>query len=48
MIEKDDRQFVVTVTDVYVEIQPLERPLQGNSFRLGGWNLIKYSYEVEK
>ena len=48
LIEKDDRQFVVTVTDVYVEIQPLEHPLQGNSFRLGGWNLIKCSYEVEK
>ena len=48
LIEKDDRQFVVTVTDAFVEIQPLEQPLQGNSFRFGGWNLIKYNYEIEK
>ena len=47
LIEKDERQFVVTVTDVYVEIRPLEHPLQGNSFSFNGWNFIKCNYEVE-
>jgi len=46
LIEKDARQFVVTVTDVYVEIQPLESPLQGSSFHFHGWNLIKCNYEI--
>ena len=48
LIEKDDRQFIVTVTDVYVEIQPLEHPFQGNSFRFRGWNFIKCNYEIGK
>lgn len=48
LIEKDARQFVVTVTDAYVEIRPLERPLQGNRFSLDGWDFIKCNYEIEK
>ena len=46
LIEKEDRQFFVTVTDVYVEIRPLEHSLQGNSFSLDGWNFIKCNYEI--
>ena len=46
LIEKDGRQFVVTVTDVYVETRPLEHPLQGNSFSIDGWNFIKCNYEI--
>lgn len=46
LMEKDDRQFVVTVTDIYVEIRPLEQPLQSSSFSLGGWNFIKCNYEI--
>lgn len=48
LIETDGRQFVVTVTDVYVEIQPLEHPLQGSSFHFHGWSFIKCNYEIEK
>ena len=46
LIEKENRQFLVTVTDAYVETRPLEHPLQGNQFRLDGWNFIKYNYEI--
>ena len=46
LIEKEDRQFLVTVTDVYVETRPLEHPLQGNSFSIDGWNFIKCNYEI--
>lgn len=48
LIEKDDRQFVVTVTDVYVEIRPLERPLQGSCFRFNGWSFIKCNYTLDQ
>ena len=46
LIEKEDRQFFVTVTDTFVEIRPLEQPLQGNSFTIDGWNFIKCNYEI--
>lgn len=46
LIEKEERQFFVTVTDVYVEIRPLECPLQGSSFSFNGWDFIKCNYEL--
>lgn len=46
LIEKDDRQFFVTVTDVYIEVRHLENALQGNRFSLDGWNFIKCNYKV--
>ncbi|MBQ8359531.1 MAG: helix-turn-helix domain-containing protein [Oscillospiraceae bacterium] len=46
LIEKEDRQFFVTVTDTFVEIRPLEQPLQSNSFTIDGWNFIKCNYEI--
>lgn len=46
LVEKDDRQFFVTVTDAFVEIRPLEQPLCGNSFSTHGWNFIKSNYEI--
>ncbi len=48
LIEKENRQFLVTVTDVFVEIRPLERSLQGSHFRIDGWSFIKCNYEIEK
>ena len=47
LIEKENRQFLVTVTDVFVETRPLESPVQGNHFRIDGWNFIKCNYEIE-
>lgn len=46
LIERDDHQFFVTVTDAFVEIRPLEQPLCGNSFSIDGWNFIKCNYEI--
>ena len=46
LIEKDARQWVVTVTDAYVEIQPLEHPFPGNSFCFRGWSFIKCNHEI--
>ena len=48
LIEKDDRQFIVTVADAYIEIQPLEHSLQDNSFHFQGWCFIKCNYEIGK
>ena len=46
LIEKENRQFFVTVTDTFVEIRPLEQPLCDNSFSIDGWNFIKSNYEI--
>lgn len=46
LIEKDGRQLFVTLTDAFIEIRPLEQPLQSNSFSMDGWNFIKYHYEI--
>ena len=48
LIEKENRQFLVTVTDAYVETRPMEHALQENNFRFDGWNFIKCNYELEK
>jgi len=47
LVEKENRQFLVTVTDIFVETRPLEHPLQGNHFCINGWNFIKCNYELE-
>lgn len=46
LVEKEERQFLVTVTDAFVEIRPLERRLHGNSLHFAGWNFIKCNYEI--
>lgn len=48
LIEKDSREFLVTVTDYFVETRPLEHPVRANSFRIDGWSFIKCNYEIEK
>ena len=48
LIEKEDRQFLVTVTDAFVETRPLERPVRDNPFSIDGWNFIKCNYEIGK
>ena len=48
LVEKENRQYLVTVTDVYVETRPLECSLQDNRFHIEGWNFIRCNYEVGK
>lgn len=47
LVEKADRQYVVTVTDEFIQTQLLETPLRENSFILNGWSFIKCNYEVD-
>ena len=46
LIEKDDQKLLVMVTDTFVEIRPMEQPLQSNSFSVDGWSFIKCNYEI--
>ena len=47
LVEKEGKQFFVTVTDEFVETRPLEEHIDGNSFQLGDWSFIKCNYEVK-
>lgn len=46
LIEKDSHQLLVTLTDNFIEIQPLEEPVQGSSFFIDGWSFIRHNYEI--
>ena len=46
LIEKEGRQYFVTLTDSFIETRPLERPLENNCFSVDGWTFIKYNYEI--
>ena len=46
LIEQDGHQLFVTLTDAFIEIRPLDEPVQSSSFSIDGWNFIKYHYEI--
>lgn len=46
LIERETRQFLVTVTDTFIELRPIDPPMEGNSFCLDGWRFIKSNYEI--
>lgn len=47
LVELEDAQYFVTVTDAFAEIQLLEQPITESDFQLGDWHFIRSNYEVE-
>ena len=47
LIEKDGKQFLVTVTDEFVETRQLAKRITAEKFEIGNWKFIKCSYEVK-
>ena len=47
LVEKEDRQLFVTVTDTFLEIRPLDAVLTESRFHIDGWDFIKCNYEIE-
>lgn len=45
LIEKDGRQFLVTVTDEFVETRPLARRITEKKFEIGEWQFTKCAFE---
>lgn len=41
LVEEDGRQFFVTVTDICLEIRPMDPPQTEKNFRLGGWAFVR-------
>lgn len=48
LIEKDSKQFFVTVTDEFIETRQLAKPITADKFEIGNWKFIKCAYEVKE
>ena len=47
LVEKDDRQFFVTVTDEFIETRQLAKKMTDNKFEIGNWKFTKCTSEVK-
>ena len=41
LIEKDDKQFFVIITDEFIETHRLLKRIDDNKFELGNWKFVK-------
>ena len=48
LVETGEQPLFVTVTDTYIEIRPMDQPLQDNQILLNGWRFIKTNYEIQE
>ena len=48
LVEKDGKQFLVIVTDEFIETRQLAKRITAEKFEIGNWKLIKCAYEVKE
>ena len=46
LVEKDGKQFLVTVTDEFIETRQLAKRITADKFEIGNWKFTKCAYEV--
>ena len=47
LVEKDGKQFFVTVTDEFIETRQLAKRITAEKFEIGNWQFTKCAYEVK-
>ncbi|MGN0539043.1 MAG: helix-turn-helix domain-containing protein [Candidatus Fimenecus sp.] len=47
LVEKDGKQFFVTVTDEFIETRQLAKRINGKKIEIGNWKFTKCAYEVK-
>lgn len=47
LVEKDGKQFFVTVTDEFIETRQLAKRMNGKKIEIGNWKFTKCEYEVK-
>ena len=47
LVEKDGKQFLVTITDEFVETRQLAKRITAEKFKIGNWKFTKCTYEVK-
>lgn len=48
LVEKDGKQFLVTITDEFIETRQLAKHIIAEKFEIGNWKFTKCAYEVKK
>ena len=48
LVEKDGKQFLVTITDEFVETRQLAKRITAEKFEIGNWKFIKCAYEAKE
>ena len=48
LVEKDGKQFLVTVTDEFVETRQLAKRITAEKFEIGNWKFIKCTYKAKE
>lgn len=48
LVQQDEKQYYVTVTDEFVEIRRLVKQITADKFEIGNWQFIKCKYEVKQ
>ena len=46
LVEKDGKQFLVTITDEFIETRKLAKRITAEKFEIGNWQFLKCKYEV--
>ena len=46
-VEKDGKQFLVTITDEFIETRQLAKRITAEKFEIGNWKFTKCTYEVK-
>ena len=47
LVEKDRKQFLVTVTDEFIETRQLAKRISAEKYEIGNWKFTKCAYEVK-
>ena len=47
LVEKEGKQFFVTVTDEFIETRALSKRITEEKFEIGDWKFVKCTYEVK-
>ena len=47
LVEKDGKQFLVTVTDEFIETRQLAKRITADKFEIGNWKFTKCAYKVK-
>ena len=47
LVEKDGKQFLVTVTDEFIETRQLAKRITADKFEIGNWKFTKCAYEAK-
>lgn len=47
LVEKDSKQYFITVTDEFIETRQLAKQIISNKFEIRNWKFTKCAYEVK-